>query len=105
EANGRTSPKPRSASSSSVTWPTAPVAPTTPIRGSAMRPLRLRALELERRVQRLDGLLHLVARDEASDLDRRRAHDRGLDPEFLERREHLRRHARMALHPGADDAH
>ena len=30
-----------------MTCPTAPVAPTTPIRGSAMRALRLRALELE----------------------------------------------------------
>jgi hypothetical protein len=37
-----------------------------------MRALRFRALELERGMQRLDGLLDLSACDEAADLDRRR---------------------------------
>src|SRR5207247_3210491 len=97
-------PKPRYASCASVTCPTSPVAPTSPIRGSAMRALRFGALELERRVQRLHGLLDLVARHEAADLDRRGAHDHGLDPELLERGEHLRGHSRMTLHSGSDDA-
>src|SRR6266545_3036141 len=97
EAKARTCPKLRSAKSASVTRPTAPVAPTTPTRGSAMRPDSLRAVELERRMQRLHGGLHLVAPDEAGDLDRRSGDDLRLDPKRLERRKRLRRHSGMAL--------
>src|SRR4029077_17432927 len=104
EAKARTCPSPRSASSSRVTLPTAPVAPTTPIRGSAMLALRFRALELECGMQRLDGLLDLSACDEAADLDRRRSDDHRLNPELLERGEHLRGHSGVAPHPGADHA-
>src|SRR6266540_1568867 len=100
DAKARTCPKLRSASSVSVTRPTAPVAPTTPTRGSAMRPDGLRAVELERRVECLNGGLHLVARDEAGDLDRRGGDDLRLDPERLERRKRLCGHPGMAPHAG-----
>src|SRR5437870_3368135 len=105
DAKARTRPKPRSASSSSVTGPTAPVAPTTPTRRSGMRALRLGSVELEDAVQRLHRGLDLVAGDEARDLDRRGGDDLRLDAELLEGRKRLRRHSGMALHPGSDDAH
>ena len=43
-------------------------------------------------------------RDVAGDLDRRGRHDLGLDAGVGQRREHLRRHARVALHARADHA-
>src|SRR5919109_124613 len=105
EANARTWPKPRSASSARVTGPTAPVAPTTAMRGSAMGSGRLGAVELERGVQGLDGGLDLFARDEAGDLDRGGGDDVRQDADGLESRERLRGHSRMTPHARPDDAH
>src|SRR5918994_1649110 len=97
DANARTSSQPRSRRSCSVIVPTAPVAPTTPMRGPLAK--------LERLVQRAHGTVDVRTRHVAGDLDRRRAHDWSLDSRALERRERLGRDARMALHAGADQAH
>src|SRR5687768_13006539 len=95
EAKTRTCPYPRSRSSSSVIVPTAPVAPTTPMRGSA---------KVEGLVEGLHGPVDIGARHVASDLDRRGRDDRRLDPGRLERGERLGRDAGVALHPRPDQA-
>src|SRR2546421_683222 len=102
EANSVRSSKPRSRSRSTMTPPTAPVAPTTPILG--MLALRFGGVELEGPVQGGDGLVHLVAPQVAGDLDRRGCHHGRLDADAGQRFERLRRDAGVALHAGADHA-
>src|SRR4051812_14299225 len=103
DASRWTSSKPRSSSRSTITPPTAPVAPTTATLG--MLPLRLRGVELERPVQRRHRALDLVGAQVAGDLDRRGGDDLGLDPVVRQRLEGLRRNAGMAFHARADHAH
>src|SRR5215203_7199574 len=103
EAKGRTSSKPRSASSSSVTAPTPPVAPITPTLG--MLALGLGGIELEGPVQLQDCSLDVLAAHVTGDLDRRGDHDLELDSGCRKRLESPRRHTRMALHPRADHTH
>src|SRR4051794_32794061 len=81
-----------------VTEPTAPVAPTTPMRASDTR-----SLQLERLVQRLDGLRHVLGADVAGDLDRRGRDDLRPDARALERGERPRSDPGVALHAGADE--
>src|ERR687887_454873 len=102
DAKTRTSSKPRSASRSTATRPTAPVAPITATLG--MLPLRFGRVELERLVEDPDRGLDLVAADVAGDLDRRGGDDLGLDSRAGEALEGLGRHAGVALHPRADHA-
>src|SRR3954452_19175143 len=77
------------------TPPTAPVAPTTAILGTGL-------LQLERLVQRDDRALEVGIGDVAGDLDRRRRDHLRLDAQLVERRERLRRNARVPLHPPSD---
>src|SRR5207237_6254963 len=97
DANTRTCSKPCSRKRPSVTEPTAPVPPTTP--------MRVCLAKLERLVERLHRAVDLAGRHVAGDLDRRGGDDGGRDPLALERRERLRCDSRMALHAGADHRH
>src|SRR5215211_4524417 len=78
-----------------VTRPTAPVAPTTPMRGSLGK--------TEGLVQRADGSVDVAARHVARDLDRRGRDDRRGDPRRLERLERLGGDSRVALHARANE--
>src|ERR1700756_3768113 len=60
--------------------------------------------KLERLVQGLHGALDVGGRDVAGDLDGRRRDDLRLDADRPERLEGLRRNARVAFHPGPDEA-
>src|SRR5687768_1998703 len=82
EAKAGTSSKPRSASSSSATVPTAAVAPMTAILG--MLALGTRRGKLESFVQRLDRSLDLALRQVEGDLDRRRGDELRLDAELAQ---------------------
>src|SRR5436853_6480876 len=116
DANATTSSagKPRSRITPSMVEPTAPVAPTTATRTSGHhRPIcyprvlgshRVVA-EVERRVQLAHGCRHVLLADHAGDLDRRRGDHLDVDPGVADHLEGLRGHARVALHPGADQRH
>src|SRR5918995_3129185 len=95
DAKSRTSSYPRSRSRSTVTVPTAPVAPTTPMRGLA---------KVEGLVQGLHGPVDVGRGDVTGDLDRGGRDEGRLDADGLERRERLRRDAGVTLHAGADEA-
>src|SRR4029078_8161855 len=97
DAKTRTLSWPRSRSKRSVTAPTAPVPPTTPMRGALTK--------LEWLVQSSDCAVDLVGTHVTGDLDRRGRHHSGLDALPLERGEGLGRDARVALHAGADHRH
>src|ERR687897_194375 len=88
DANARTSSQPRSRRSCSVIVPTAPVAPTTPMRGCLAK--------LERLVERLHRAVDVGRGNVAGDLDRGGRDDRRLDAGLLERREGLGGDAGMA---------
>src|SRR5919108_4785184 len=83
-----------------VTPPTAPVAPTTPIRASVDDEVKL-----ERLVERADGPADVPGRDMAGDLDRRGGHDLDGDSLGVQRGERLRGDPGMALHSRPDQAH
>src|SRR5436309_14876609 len=60
--------------------------------------------ELEGLMESLDGALHVVARNVERDLDRGGRDELRVDADAGQRPEGLRRHARVALHSGADNA-
>src|SRR5258708_18113338 len=97
----RTFSYPRARSRSSVTVPTAPVAPTTPIDGCSAIDALLRE-RLEARVHDLHRTLDMCRADHARDADRRRRNDLDVDPGLRKRVEHVGRDTRMTLHAGAD---
>src|SRR3954447_26599779 len=90
---------PRCCSRVRITVPTCPVAPKSP----TLTPTAL-ALQLEGRVQDLDGLLDLVVADDAADADRRRRDHVNVDALGGEDLEHLGGDARVGLHPRPDEA-
>ena len=113
EASGTTSraAKPRSPITSSIVEPTAPVAPTTATRGSALGRAH-RGPPSSRSTSSLPSSnascsartasRHAVGGDHAGDLDRRGGDHLDVDLLFAEGLEHLRRDAGMAAHAGAD---
>src|SRR5205814_5130668 len=104
DANTRTCSYPRSASRRRVPPPTAPVAPTPPIRAGSGTDALL-GEEAELLVHGPHGGLDLGAADDAGDSDRRRGDDLDVDAGFGERLEHVRGDARVALHSRADERH
>src|SRR4051812_34053931 len=93
DAKTRTCWNPRACRSSSVMLPTAPVAPTTPMRALC---------KVEGIVEGANGSVDLVRLDVTGDLDRRGRDDGRRDSRRLEGGERLRGDARVALHAGAD---
>src|SRR6266852_6149581 len=103
DANARTCPYPRSFRSCSVTPPTAPVAPTTAIRGSGTDALL--GIAAEPVVHRLHRSLDLGRSHDARDANRRGGDDLDVDVGVAECLEHVGGDAWMALHPGTDQGH
>src|SRR5712691_8798442 len=95
EANARTCPYPRSFRSCSVTPPTAPVAPTTAMRGSGTDALL--GVAAEPVVHRLHRPLDLGRPHHAGNADRRSRDDLDVDVGFAEGLEHVGGDTWMAL--------
>src|SRR5438132_7679217 len=103
EASARTRSNPRSRRRRSVTPPTAPVAPTTAIRGSGTDALL--GVAAEAVVHRLHRPLDLARTHDAGNPDGRSRDDLDVDVGLAESLEHVGGDTWMALHPGADEGH
>src|SRR5919108_3480174 len=89
-----------------MTGPTAPVAPTTPIRTSRIvLTLRGRLRQLEGVVERPHAPVDVVSGDVEGDLDGRGGDEMRLHAAVRQRGERLSGDPGMRLHSRADDAH